>query len=121
MKNSSCNPRMRQGDDVSTEWSQASYEAWCRKNAAEFISFPEKRVVDLYEVMRSVIKNDFSPVEQRAAVLHWYKGLSVAAAAKKEGTSTANMYRALARGKEKIRLVLKHLIDCEEYRIPVDD
>ena len=120
MKNN-LNPRMREGDDVNTEWSQASYEAWCRENAAQFISFPEKRVVDLYKVVRSVIENDFSPVEQRAAVLHWYKGLSVAAAAEKEGTSIANMYRALSRGKEKIRLVLKHLIDCEEYRIPVDN
>ena len=81
---------------------------------------PEKRVVDLYKVVRSVIENDFSPVEKRAAVLHWYRGLSVAAAAEMEGTSTANMYRALARGKEKIRLVLKHLIDCEEYRLPID-
>ncbi len=120
MKNSNCNPRMREGDDVNTEWSQVSYEMWCRENAVDFISFPEKRVVDLYNVVRSVIENDFSTIEKRAAVLHWYKGLSVAAAAKQEGTSTANMYRALARGKEKIRLVLKHLIDCEEYKIPVD-
>lgn len=120
MKNS-FNPRMREGDEVNTEWSQFSYEAWCRENAAQFVSYPEKRVVDLYEVVRSVIEKDFSPVEQRAAVLHWYKGLSVAKAAEKEGTSTANMYKSLARGKEKIRLVLKHLIDCEEYRVPVDN
>lgn len=112
---------MREGDDVNTEWSQASYEAWCRENAAEYVSFPEKRVVDLYGVVRSVIEKDFTPAEKRAAVLHWYRELSVAEAAEKEGTSTANMYRALARGKEKIRLVLKHLIDCEEYRIPVDN
>ena len=83
MKNNS-NPRMREGDDVNTEWSQASYEAWCRENAAEYITYPEKRVVDLYRVVRSVIENDFSPVEQRAAVLHWYKGLSVAAAAERK-------------------------------------
>ena len=83
MKNS-FNPRMREGDEVNTEWSQASYEAWCRENAAQFITFPEKRVVDLYKVVRSVIENDFSPVEKKAAVLHWYKGLSVAAAAEKD-------------------------------------
>lgn len=120
MKNSNFNSKLREGDSVQTEWSQISYDLWCREKAAEFITFPERRVIDLYKVVRSVIENDLSSVEQRAAKLHWYEGMSVAEAAKLEGTSTANMYKALSRGKEKIRLVLKHLIDSEEYRIPID-
>ncbi len=118
MKNS--NSRLRDGDTVQTEWSQISYDLWCRESAAQFVSFPEKRIVDLYEVVRSVIADDLTPAEQAAVRLHWYNGLSVSDAARQEGVSRACMYRSLNRGKEKIRLVLKHLIDSEVYRIPAE-
>ena len=117
MKSSNSNPRLREGDEVQTEWSKFSYDLWCREQAQEYLCVPGMKIVDLYEVVRSVIEKDFSPAEQFAAKLHWYEGLSVNQVAEQAQVSNANIYKALSRGKEKIRLVLKHLIDCKEFTI----
>lgn len=101
---------------MQAELSRISFDLWNREQAKEFELVPGLRVVDLYKVVRSVIENDFSDSERSAALRCWFEGKSAADAAKEIGTSRANVYKALARGKEKVRLVLKHLIDCEEYR-----
>ncbi len=107
--------KIREGDNVQTEWSAVSYDLWCRCRAQEFTVDPRLRIVDLYSVLHSVIEKDFTPAERDAAQLHWFNGMSVSAAAVELGTSTANIYKALARGKEKIRLVLKHIINSKEF------
>lgn len=104
------------GGNTQSEWSKISFDIWCREQAKEFVTVPGLRVVDLYKVVRSVIEQDLSSTERTAATMCWLEGKSAAAAAEKTGTSTANIYKALSRAKDKLRLVLKHLIDSEEYR-----
>ncbi len=112
--------KLRDSDEVRTEWSAVSYSLWCANQAQEYTVHEEMRVVNLYDIINSVISEDFTPAEQAAAELHWFEGLSVNLTAKQLGTSTANIYKALARGKEKIRLVLKHIFYSEVYKTELE-
>ena len=112
--------RLKDGDEVQTEWSAVAYDLWRASMAQEYIPHDEMRVVNLYDVVNSVIEADFTPAEQAAARLHWFEGFSVNCTAKKLGTSTSNIYKALNRGKEKLRLVLKHIFYSEVYKTELE-
>lgn len=98
------------------ELARLAFDLWSSEQAKEFETVPGLRVVNIYKVVRSVIENDLTEIEKTAAVCCLLDGRSAAAAAATAGTSRANIYKALTRAKDKIRLVLKHLIDCEEYK-----
>ncbi len=98
------------------ELSTLAYERWCQSSAQEFIVHDEMRVINLHEIIHSVIEADFTPAERSAATLHWFEGMSVASISERLGISRAGIYKALARGNDKLRLVLKHLINCEIYK-----
>lgn len=107
---------LREEDEVQTEWSQVSYDLWCRDNATDYFTVPEVKAVNIYEVVNSVIDNDFTPAEQKIARLNWFENLSPAQIAKMTNTTTPNVYQTLSRARAKIKLVLKHIIDCPAYR-----
>lgn len=98
------------------ELARLAFDLWSSEQAKEFETVPGLRVVNIYKVVRSVIENDLTEIEKTAAVCCLLDGRSAASAAAAAGTSRANIYKALTRAKDKIRLVLKHLIDCEEYK-----
>ncbi len=104
---------------IQAECSRISFNTWCAQQAADYVTVPGLRVVDIYKVVRSVVENDLTDVEKTAAIRCWFEGKSAAVAARESGTSKTNVYKALSRSKEKIRLVLKHIVDCEEYRIEI--
>ena len=116
MKEISIDSRSLESDTQQSELSRLAFELWSSEQAKEFETVPGLRVVNLYKVVHSVIENDLSETERAAAVCCLLEGRSAAAVAVLTGTSRANIYKALTRAKEKIRLVLKHLIDCEEYK-----
>lgn len=94
-------------------WQKISYELWSSKQSVQHLPSPDKRIVDLYAVVRSVINNDLSESEQLTLMLYWFDGLSVEETAQKSGVSKFVVYHSLNRAKEKIRHVLKHIVDCE--------
>lgn len=103
-------------DSAQTEWSKISFDMWSREQAREFVTVPGLRVVDIYKVVQSVIDNDLSDTERTAARLCWFQGKSAAAAADELGIARSAVYKLLTKSKEKIRLVLKHIVECEEYK-----
>lgn len=113
--------KLREGDTVETEWSQVSYDRWCRAKAGSTESLPGMRIVNLYEVVRSVIEQDLSPSERKVALMRWYDNMSARQIASVTGTSTTNVYKTVSRVNGKIKLVLKHIINCEEYKQEVDE
>lgn len=110
------NPAVNEGDCIENEWSQVSYELWCRKKDAAYTTVAGLRIVNLYEVVNSVIDNDLSEAERNAARMYYFDGLSKSQIAAATGTTCPNVHAALSRAEKKLRCVLKHLIDCEEYK-----
>ena len=62
------------------------------------------------------IANDLSETERKAVILHYFEGRSKKQTAEIMGTSYSNAHAALGRAEKKLHLILKHLIDCEEYK-----
>ena len=121
MNNINSNPAIREGDTIMTEWSKISYERWCADNQVEYQAVPGTRIVNLYEVVDSIIENDLTEAEQTAAKLYYFEGFSIKRIARILGTSYSNAHAAIKRAEKKLKLVLKHLIDCEEYKIETDE
>ena len=121
MNNINSNPAIREGDTIMTEWSKISYERWCADNQVEYQAVPGTRIVNLYEVVDSIIENDLTEAEQTAAKLYYFEGFSINRIARILGTSYSNAHAAIKRAEKKLKLVLKHLIDCEEYKIETDE
>ena len=121
MNNINSNPAIREGDTIMTEWSKISYERWCADNQVEYHAVPGTRIVNLYEVVDSIIENDLTEAEQTAAKLYYFEGFSINRIARILGTSYSNAHAAIKRAEKKLKLVLKHLIDCEEYKIETDE
>ena len=123
MQGNSLSPslRVREGDTIETEWSQVSYDGWCREQAQQFVTTPGLKVVDIYAVVRSVIEKDLSQAEREITLLRRFNNLSVRKIAARKGTSVSNVYSTLERAEEKIRLVLKHLVVFEDYTVEKDD
>lgn len=109
-------PSVRDGDTILTEWSQISYDRWCRAKDVAYITVKGTRIVNLYEVVNSIIDNDLTEPERIAAKLFYYEGLSKSQIAARTGTTSPNVHAALSRAEKKLYNVLKHLIDCEEYK-----
>ena len=116
MKEISIDSRSYENETEQNELTRLAFDLWSSEQAKEFETVPGLRVVNIYKVVRSVIENDLTEIEKAVAVCCLLEGRSATAAAAITGTSKANIYKALTRAKEKIRLVLKHLIDCEEYK-----
>ena len=114
-------PAVREGDSIQTEWSKISYERWCADRHASFRTVPGTKIVNLYEVVNSVIEQDLTETERTAVRLHFFDGLNKRETAQKMHTSYSNAHAALGRAEKKLRLVLKHLIDCEEYKTEIDE
>lgn len=107
---------IREGDTVATEWSQVSYDRWCAESHAQYTVVPGMRLVNIYEIVDSVIENDLSETERTAVILHYFEGRSKKRTAEIMGTSYSNAHAAIKRAEKKLHLILKHLIDCEEYK-----
>ncbi len=116
MKNTTSNPAVREGDEIATEWSKISYDRWCADNHLSFRTVPGVRIISIYDVVDSVIENDLSETEKSAILLHFFEGYSITHTAQKMNTSYSNAHAALKRAEKKIRFVLKHIINCEEYK-----
>ena len=95
---------LHEGDTVTTEWSKISYDRWCTESHAQYTVVPGMRLVNIYKIVDSVIANDF------------FEGRSKKQTAEIMGTSYSNAHAALGRAEKKLHLILKHLIDCEEYK-----
>ncbi len=109
-------PAVREGDSIENEWSRISYDQWCRKKDSVCTTVAGLRVVNLYEVVNSVIENDLSDTEKTVTRLYYFEGLTKSQIAARTGTTSPNVHAALSRAEKKLRAVLKHLIDCEEYK-----
>lgn len=116
MNISSTSLTLREGDTVTTEWSKVSYDRWCAESHAQYTVVPGMRLVNIYEIVDSVIENDLSDTERTAVILHYFEGKSKKQTAQIMGTSYSNAHAALKRAEKKLHLILKHLIDCEEYK-----
>ncbi len=116
MQSINSNPAVREGDSIETEWSQVSYAQWCVRNDAEYVSVPGLKIVNLYDVINSVIESDLTENERTAVRLFYFEGLNKNRVAAIMGTSYSNIHSALKRAEKKLQLVLKHLINCEEYK-----
>ena len=114
--NTSDNPAVHEGDCIENEWSQVSYDRWCRRKDGACTTVAGLRIVNLYEVVNSVIENDLTDAERNAARLFYFDGLTKSQIAARTGTTCPNVHAALSRAEKKLRNVLKHLIDCEEYK-----
>ena len=121
MYKSSANPSIREGDEIATEWSKISYDRWCADNHLSFRTVPGVRIISLYDVVESVIENDLSETEKSAVMLHFFEGYTIKHTAHKMNTSYSNVHAALKRAEKKLRLVLKHVINCEEYKTQDND
>lgn len=121
MYKSSANPSIREGDEIATEWSKISYDRWCADNHLSFRTVPGVRIISLYDVVDSVIENDLSETEKSAVMLHFFEGYTIKHTAHKMNTSYSNVHAALKRAEKKLRLVLKHVINCEEYKTQDND
>lgn len=121
MNNTSSNPSIREGDEIATEWSKISYDRWCADNHLSFRTVPGIRIISLYDVVDSVIENDLSETEKSAVMLHFFEGYTIKRTAQEMNTSYSNVHAALKRGEKKLRLVLKHIINCEEYKTQDND
>ncbi len=110
------NPAVHEGDCIENEWSRISYDQWCRKKDAAYTTIAGLRIVNLYEVVNSVIENDLSNAEKTATRLYYFNGLTKSQIAAQTGTTCPNVHAALSRAEKKLHSVLKHLIDCEEYK-----
>ncbi len=119
--NNSTAPSIREGDTVNTEWSQISYNLWCAQKHIQLRTVPGMRIVNLYEVVDSVIENDLTDTERTAVQLHYFEGLSINRTAQQMSTSYSNTHAALKRAEKKLKHVLKHIIDSEEYKIQTND
>ena len=108
--------KIRAGDCIENEWSQAAYDSWCREQDKGFSLVPGVKAVDLYAVVRSVIETELSPAEQRVIRLHYYDRLSVGQIAQQSSTRATNVYNTLTRAHRKIERVLRHLVYFEDYR-----
>lgn len=121
MYKSSANPSIREGDEIATEWSKISYDRWCADNHLSFRTVPGVRIISLYDVVDSVIENDLSETEKSAVMLHFFEGYTIKHTAHKMNTSYSNVHAALKRAEKKLRHVLKHVINCEEYKTQDND
>ena len=121
MYKSSANPSIREGDEIASEWSKISYDRWCADNHLSFRTVPGVRIISLYDVVESVIENDLSETEKSAVMLHFFEGYTIKHTAHKMNTSYSNVHAALKRAEKKLRLVLKHVINCEEYKTQDND
>ncbi len=116
MNRTTSNPSIREGDEIATEWSKISYDRWCADNHLSFRTVPGVRIISIYDVVNSVIENDLSEAERSAITLHFFEGYSITNIAREMNTSYSNVHAAIKRAEKKIRLVLKHIINCEEYK-----
>ena len=107
---------LKEGDTVTTEWSKISYDRWCAESHAQYTVVPGMRLVNIYKIVDSVIENDLSETERKAVTLHYFEGRSKMQTAQIMGTSYSNTHAALKRAEKKLHLILKHIIDCEEYK-----
>lgn len=98
-----------------------SYELWKKNQCARYSISPEKRTVDIYAVVRSVIENDLSDSERFAVHCYWYEGRTISSIAQRMSVSHSAVYHTLDRAKQKIRFVLKHIIDCEVVLTQTDN
>ena len=107
--------RIRAGDQIENEWSQAAYDSWCRELDRGFSLVPGVKAVDLYAVIRSVIEKELSPCEQEVIRKHYYDRLPVSTIAQQSSTRVTNVYNTLSRAHKKIERVLRHLVYFEDY------
>lgn len=121
MQRTYSNPSIREGDEIITEWSKVSYDRWCADNHLSYRKVPGVRIISLYDVVDSVIENDLSETEKSAIMLHFFEGYTIKRTAHEMNTSYSNAHAALKRAEKKLRLVLKHIINCEEYKVKDDD
>lgn len=119
--NNTSTPSIREGDSVNTEWSKISYDRWCAQQHVQLRTVPGMRIVNIYEVVDSVIENDLTDTEKSAVLLHYFEGLSINRTAQRMSTSYSNAHAALKRAEKKLKLVLKHIIDSEEYKEQTDE
>lgn len=116
MYKAATNPSIREGDEIITEWSKVSYERWCAANHVSFRTVPGIRIISIYDVVDSVIENDLTETERSAVTLHFFEGYTIKRTAHEMNTSYSNAHAALKRAERKLQLVLKHIINCEEYK-----
>ncbi len=114
--NTGNNPAIHEGDCIENEWSQISYEHWCRRKDAPYTTVAGMRIVNLYEVVNSVIEQDLTETERKAVKLFYFENCSKSQIASQLGTTCPNVHSALSRAEKKLHSVLKHLIDCEVYK-----
>ena len=107
--------KLRDGETVENEWSQAAYDSWCRELDRGFTLVPGVKAVDLYAVVRSVIEKELSPSEREVIRLRYYEQLSVSQIARQSNTRATNVYNTLSRAHKKIERVLRHLVYFEDY------
>lgn len=119
--NNTSTPSIREGDSINTEWSKISYDRWCAQQHVQLRTVPGMRIVNIYEVVDSVIENDLTDTEKSAVQLHYFEGLSINRTAQRMSTSYSNAHAALKRAEKKLKLVLKHIIDSEEYKEQTDE
>mgnify|MGYP003299467610 CR=1 FL=1 len=109
-------PAIHEGDCIENEWSRISYEQWCRKKDAPYTVIKGTRIVNLYEVVNSVIEQDLTEAERTAVKLFYFENYSKSQIASHIGTTCPNVHSALIRGEKMLYSVLKPLIDCEVYK-----
>ena len=107
--------RIRAGDRIENEWSQAAYDSWCRELDRGFSLVPGVKAVDLYGVVRSVIETDLSCSEREVIQMRYYDRLPVNEIAQQSNTSVTNVYNTLTRAHKKIERVLRHLVYYDDY------
>ena len=107
---------LHEGDTVTTEWSKISYDRWCTESHAQYTVVPGMRLVNIYNIVDTVNANDIRETERKAVILHYFEGRSKKQTAEIMGTSYSYAHAALGRAEKKLHLILKHLIDCEEYK-----
>ena len=107
--------RIRDGETIENDWSQAAYDSWCRELDRGFSLVPGVKAVDLYAVVRSVIETELNPVERNVIRMRYYDRLPVNEIARQSNTRSTNIYNTLARAHKKIERVLRHLVYFEDY------
>ena len=114
--NTSSNPAIHEGDCIENDWSRISYEQWCRKKDAPYTVIAGTRIVNLYDIVNSVIEQDLTETERTAVKLFYFENYTKSQIASLIGTTCPNVHSALSRGEKKLYSVLKHLMDCEVYK-----
>ncbi len=91
-----------------------AYSRWVRSEAEDADTYVRRRkVIDLAQIVRSVIENDLTESQRTMIRMHYFENLSVTQIADKTQVSLSSVVKTIRRAEENIRHAVQYVVQYQ--------